>query len=166
MRTPLLKARKPLKSRSSRSSDGFTLLEVLIAIMILVMAVATILPLFALGTMAHKRGMDQAHLSWLAPRIAARIQQRMYDRNPENIRGYVRQMEDGSILVEETKKSTSTGGDTSYRFTATFDPVASGSGSAATNNAAFHLTVVVHYLEEGDEQGETFRTIVLRKLRR
>ena len=153
-------------SQAGSLHSGFTLLEVLIAIMILVLAVAAILPLFALGTMAHKRGMDQAHLSRLAPRIAARLQQRMYDRNPEPIRGYVREVEDGFVLIEETKKNKALADGATYRFSATFDAVNSGNAPGPASNTAFHLTVTVSYLEEGDEQGEKFKTIVRRKLRR
>ncbi|MBV8880383.1 MAG: type II secretion system protein, partial [Planctomycetaceae bacterium] len=35
---------------------GLTLLEVLISIVVLVLAVSTILPLFAVGSASHKRG--------------------------------------------------------------------------------------------------------------
>ena len=155
-----------MKTHSVPRAGGFTLLEVLIAIMILVLAVAAILPLFALGTMAHKRGMDQAHLAWLAPRIAARIQQRNYDRNPDDIRGFVKEVEDGFVLIEETKKKKNLADGATYRFSATFKPLKSGNAGGPASNSAFHLTVTVSYLEEGDEQGEIFKTVVLRKLRR
>ena len=45
--------------RSQIGRGGFTLLEVLIAMVVLVLAIASILPLFAVGTASHKRAMDQ-----------------------------------------------------------------------------------------------------------
>src|SRR5262249_19769867 len=75
------------------TENGLTLLEVLISIVVLVLAVSTILPLFAVGSASHKRGIDQAQMAWLAPRVAARIQDRFFDTNPQPIKGFVRELE-------------------------------------------------------------------------
>ena len=109
--------------RRSRSR-GLTLLEVLISIVVLVLAVSTILPLFAVGSASHKRGMDQAQMAWLAPRVAARIQDRFYDTNPGPIKGFVRELEDGSLLIDDGGggKLADDGG-AAFRFEATFTPI-------------------------------------------
>lgn len=155
-----------LDSRSLIRRRGFTLLEVLISIMILVLAVSSILPLFAVAGTSHKRGIDQAHLAWLAPRVAARVQEQFYDAKPKEIEGYIRELADGSLLVDNIGKRLDGKAGATYTFFATFTPVSrSGQGDLAANTA-FHLDVEVNYLEAGADQAEKFHTIVLRKLLR
>lgn len=151
------------------SVAGFTLLEVLIAILVLVMAVSAILPLFAVAMDAHKRGVDQAHLAWIAPRIAAKIRERLYERNPAEIRGYVREMEDGSILIDNMnrRKLPPRQGWETYTFRAAFKPVVTGGGgSDLVADVAFHMTVEVNFLDGGEEQAVRYQTVVLRKMQR
>lgn len=153
--------RRPLRSR------GLTLLEVLIAIVVLVLAVSTILPLFAVGSASHKRGMDQAQMAWLAPRVAARLQDRLFDPNPAPIKGFVRAMEDGSLLIDDGDggKLVDDGG-AAYRFDATFTPVASGAQRDPMPNTCFLLHVEISTREGGEARIETYDTVVLRKLQR
>ena len=146
--------------RRSRSK-GLTLLEVLISIVVLVLAVSTILPLFAVGSASHKRGMDQAQMAWLAPRVAAAIQDRLYDSNPAPIKGYVRELEDGSLLIDDGGKPGADGG-AMYRFEATFTPISQGSN--ALPPMCFHLHVELSTRIIGEPQIETYDTVVLRKL--
>jgi type II secretory pathway pseudopilin PulG len=142
---------------------GLTLLEVLISIVVLVLAVSTILPLFAVGSASHKRGMDQAQMAWLAPRVAAAIQDRLYDSNPAPMKGYVRELEDGSLLIDDGGKPGADGG-AMYRFEATFTPISS--GSTAIPPMCFHLHVELSARIIGEPQAETYDTVVLRKLSR
>ena len=148
--------------RSSRRK-GLTLLEVLISIVVLVLAVSTILPLFAVGSASHKRGMDQAQMAWLAPRVAAAIQDRLYDSSPAPMKGYVREMEDGSLLIDDGGKPGADGG-AMYRFEATFTPIAQ--GSSAIPPMCFHLRVQLSTRIIGEPQVEMYDTVVLRKLAR
>ena len=146
-----------------KRSSGLTLLEVLISIVVLVLAVSTILPLFAVGSASHKRGMDQAQMAWLAPRVAAAIQDRLYDSSPAPIKGYVREMEDGSLLIDDGGKPGADGG-AMYRFEATFTPISQGSN--AIPPMCFHLHVELSARIIGEPQVETYDTVVLRKLAR
>jgi hypothetical protein len=148
--------------RNSRRK-GLTLLEVLISIVVLVLAVSTILPLFAVGSASHKRGMDQAQMAWLAPRVAAAIQDRLYDSNPAPMKGYVRELEDGSLLIDDGGKPGADGG-AMYRFEATFTPISQGSN--AIPPMCFHLHVELSARIIGEPQVETYDTVVLRKLPR
>lgn len=148
--------------KTSRSK-GLTLLEVLISIVVLVLAVSTILPLFAVGSASHKRGMDQAQMAWLAPRVAAVIQDRLYDSSPAPIKGYVREMEDGSLLIDDGGKPGADGG-AMYRFEATFTPISQ--GSSALPPMCFHLHVELSTRIIGEPQIEAYDTVVLRKLER
>jgi hypothetical protein len=146
-----------------KRSSGLTLLEVLISIVVLVLAVSTILPLFAVGSASHKRGMDQAQMAWLAPRVAAKIQDRLYDSDPAPIKGYVRELEDGSILIDDAGKPGADGG-AMYRFEATFTPISPGSG--AIPPMCYHLHVELSTRIIGEPQIEAYDTVVLRKLPR
>jgi len=150
-----------------RRDAGLTLLEVLIAIVVLVLAVSTILPLFAVGTTSHKRGMDQAQLAWLAPRVAALLQDRMIDPVPEALKGYVREMEDGSLLVDDGagqgRKYADDGG-AAYRFEATFTPAVSGGARDPLGPVAYLLKVELSTREGGEPRIETYETVVLRRL--
>ena len=146
-----------------RPEKGLTLLEVLISIVVLVLAVSTIMPLFAVGSASHKRGIDQAQMAWLAPRVAASIQDRLYDSNPAPIKGYVRELEDGSLLIDDGGKPGADGG-AMYRFEATFTPISQGSN--AIPPMCFHLHVELSTRIIGEPQIETYDTVVLRKLLR
>ena len=151
---------------SRRSEGGFTLLEVLIAIMIFVLAVSAIVPLFAVAVMSHKRGMDQAQVAWLAPRIAAHIQERLTEQNPPDLEGYVKEMEDGSLLISDTPNKLKADGKGDYVFKARIEPIASQGGAGPLANAAFTLKVEVFFREEGAELIESYQTVVLRRLPR
>ena len=147
---------------------GLTLLEVLIAIVVLVMAVSTIMPLFAVGSASHKRGMDQAQMAWLAPRVAALLQDRMVDTPPDVVHGYVREMEDGSLLIDDAAapgKLKDDGG-SAYRFTATFTSATVGGAKDALGPVCYLLKVELGTREGGEERVESYETVVLKKLAR
>lgn len=131
-----------------RFRRGFTLLEVLISIAILVLGIAAILPLFAVGTQSHKRAMDQTHASLIAPRIAAMIQENLTDIKPGDLRD--------AEFVEYGRE---------YRYDATFTRLAASSSGDPLGDAAFLLTVTVKWKESGEDRRETFETVVLRKVR-
>ena len=148
-----------------RQERGLTLLEVLISIVVLVLAVSTILPLFAVGSASHKRGMDQAQMAWLAPRVAARIQDQLYDSSPAPIKGFVREMEDGSLLIDNSGSGKFVDdGVATYRFEATFTPISAGSSTLPP--MCYHLHVELSTRVIGEPQIETYDTVVVRKLQR
>jgi len=145
-----------------------TLLEVLISIVVLVLAVSTILPLFAVGSASHKRGMDQAQLAWLAPRVAAMLQDRLVDTNPDTVKGFVREREDGSLLIDDAGSpgKLKDDGGSAYRFTATFTPAVAGGAKDALGPTCFLLRVELSTREGGEDRTETYETVVLRRLQR
>ena len=151
----------------TRKDAGMTLLEVLIAIVVLVLAVSTILPLFAVGSTSHKRGMDQAQMAWLAPRVAALLQDRMIDPIPESIKGYVRELEDGSLLMDDGagqgQKYKDDGG-AAYRFEATCTPAIAGGARDPLGPVAYLLKVEISTREGGEPRIESYETVVLRRL--
>ena len=152
----------------TRREKGLTLLEVLIAIVVLVLAVSTIMPLFAVASASHKRGMDQAQMAWLAPRVAALLQDRMVEAPPEVVHGYVREMEDGSLLIDDgasTGKLKDDGG-AAYRFTATFTSALVSGTRDALGPTCYLLKVELSTKEAGEERIESYETVVLKKLSR
>jgi prepilin-type N-terminal cleavage/methylation domain-containing protein len=157
----------PPKRSPINREGGFTLLEVLIAIMILVLAIAAIAPLFAVASMSHRRGVDQTEVSWLAPRIAARIQERFYDPNPKEVRGFVKMQGDGSFVIDDMNGKMPDDRDVTYAFKATFTPITAVEGkSDPMPYTCFVLKVDITYKEEGSPLAETYETVVLRKLLR
>ncbi len=147
---------------------GLTLLEVLISIVVLVLAVSTILPLFAVGSASHKRGIDQAQMAWLAPRVAALLQDRMVETPPDVVRGFVREMEDGSLLIDDGASAgkLKDDGGAAYRFTATFTLATTGGLKDALGPTCYLLKVDLSTKEGGEDRTESYQTVVLRKLAR
>jgi prepilin-type N-terminal cleavage/methylation domain-containing protein len=149
----------------TRRAAGFSLLEVMIAMAILVIAISAIIPLFAVGTTSHKRGIDQAQVAWLAPRIAARLQERLYEPNPQPVKGYVKELEDGSLIIDSLGGRLAPGESGDYAFEAVFKALP-GSARDPLLSVAFHLHVEVRFREEGQGIVETYDTVVLRRLPR
>ncbi len=128
---------------------GFTLLEVLISLMVFVIGISAILPLFAVASASHKRAMDQSHVSLIAPRIAAWIQQGLYGPTPKDLKGQT---------WEEYGQT--------YVYDATFTPLSLGGQGTAIGGVAYLMRVEVRWKEPPEQRVESFETVVLRKLRR
>ena len=157
----------PGNRQQEERERGLTLLEVLISIVVLVLAVSTILPLFAVGSASHKRGMDQAQMAWLAPRVAARLQDRFLDTNPAPVKGYVRELHDGSLLIDDgTGVKFVDDGGAAYRFEATFTPMSTGGPKDLIGHTCFMLHVELSTREGGEPRIEAYDTVVLRRLQR
>jgi len=124
---------------------GFTLLEVIIALAILVVGLSAILPLFAVGAASHKRGVDQTMVSLIAPHISARLQERLYQINPPALTDQ-EFMQLGRV----------------YRYDAEFKPL----DPRDPDRAAFIVKVTVHWSENAALHSETFSTILLRRAAR
>jgi prepilin-type N-terminal cleavage/methylation domain-containing protein len=122
--------------------QGFTLLEIIIAMAILVLGLSTILPLFAVGTASHKRGIDQTMVSLIAPHITARLQERLYELNPQPLKDQ-EYAEVGRV----------------YRYDATFTPL----DLADPARMAFIVRVTVRWSENASLHSESFSTILLRR---
>ena len=121
---------------------GFTLLEVIISLAILVLGLSAILPLFAVGTASHKRGIDETMVSLIAPHITARLQERLYEVNPQTLRDQ-EYAEVGRI----------------YKYDATFTPL----DLADKDRMAFIVRVQVRWSENASLHSESFSTILLRR---
>lgn len=63
-------------NRRGHSTRGFSLLEVLVALMILSVGAASVLALFGAAASTHRRSLDRTHAGLVAERILAEIQGR------------------------------------------------------------------------------------------
>jgi prepilin-type N-terminal cleavage/methylation domain-containing protein len=124
---------------------GFTLLEVLIAMCVLLIAIAAILPLFAVGTASHKRGCDQTIVSLVAPQVSAKLQENLTDTNPHDLK-------DVQLYYQGL----------AYRYDAQFTPF----DSADPAHTAFIVRVTIRWKEGGRERSDQFDTVLLRRMRR
>ncbi|HEV8420114.1 MAG TPA: prepilin-type N-terminal cleavage/methylation domain-containing protein, partial [Actinomycetota bacterium] len=123
-------------------SRGFTLLEVIISLAILVLGLSAILPLFAVGTASHQRGIDQTMVSLIAPHITARLQERLYELNPPTLKDQA-YAEFGRV----------------YRYDAVFEPLDRGD----KDRMAFIVRVTVRWMVNSEPHTESFSTILLRR---
>ena len=128
-----------------KRSNGFTLLEVIISLAILVLGLSAILPLFAVGNMSQKRGIDQTMVSLIAPHITARLQERLYELNPPALKD--------QEYVELGKV---------YKYDASFAPLDPGD----SQRIAFIVRVTVRWSENASMHSESFSTILLRRTSR
>jgi prepilin-type N-terminal cleavage/methylation domain-containing protein len=129
-------------TRSAGGEGGFTLLEVIISLAILVLGLSAILPLFAVGTASHRRGIDQTMVSLIAPHITARIQERLYEVNPQPLKDQ-EYAEVGRV----------------YKYDADFTPM----DLADKDRMAFIVRVTVRWSENASLHSEAFSTILLRR---
>ena len=125
-----------------RARRGFTLLEVIISLAILVLGLSAVLPLFAVGTTSHKRGIDQTMVSLIAPHITARLQERLYEIKPQPL------MDQEYADVGRT-----------YKYDATFAPL----DPSEVAPMAFIVKVTVRWSENALHHSESFSTILLRR---
>ena len=130
------------RERQERGEGGFTLLEVIISLAILVLGLSSILPLFAVGTTSHKRGIDQTMVSLIAPHITARLQERLYEINPP-------------VLTDQVYAELGR----TYKYDATFTPLDPGDAT----RVAFIVRVTVRWSENAALHSESFSTILLRR---
>ena len=124
---------------------GFTLLEVIISLAILVLGLSAIIPLFAVGAASHKRGIDQTMVSLIAPHITARLQERLYEINPPALTN--------QVFAQMGRE---------YRYDAQFTPL----DPADKDRMAFIVQVTVRWSENSSIHSEAFSTILLRRTQR
>jgi prepilin-type N-terminal cleavage/methylation domain-containing protein len=125
-----------------RSAAGFTLLEVLISIVVLVTATMALLPLFAVGTASHQRGIEHVKASLIARRLSAELQDALSTATPKDV-----------------TDQPAPGGDGIYRYDAAWTPL----DPADPFRSAFVLKIRVRWSTGSSEQSESFETILHRK---
>ena len=140
-----LRSGPEVEAQESSRQGGFTLLEVLLSLAILVLGLSAILPLFAVGTRSHRRGIDQTMVSLIAPHITARLQERLYEQSPQPL-----------------KDQTYADLGRVYKYDAVFTPLDPGD----PHKIAFIVRVTVRWSENASLHSESFSTILLRRTAR
>lgn len=68
------------------SRSGFTLLEILVALIILGIGSVSLIALFTIGSVAHRQGMDQAVLNRLSQSILTHLQLTLNTADPQGLK--------------------------------------------------------------------------------
>ena len=119
---------------------GFTLLEILVAIIIFTIGLTSLLPLFMAGATSQKRSADQTMVSIIAKLAVAEIQENLTTITPRDIK-------DAKVTDY-----------TNYSYDAAFQPL----NREAT---AFTVDITIKWLEKGRTRSEQFSTVLIRKLK-
>ncbi len=73
---------RPFSRCRLRTSPGFTLVEILIALMVLAVGLTCIFALFAAATRSHKRAVDSTRAALLARKVFAEKRALLYNPDP------------------------------------------------------------------------------------
>jgi Tfp pilus assembly protein PilV len=134
----------------NRRPRGFTLLELLIALLVFVTAIAGILAIYGVATAAHRRGVQQTQARLIARRLLAEVQAR--DLGPTR-------------PVDTTDAAYPDYGGL-YRYDITYRPVSVMGDNVA---AAYLVRIVVHPAgttpadEKYRTDAETYEAVLLRR---
>ncbi len=125
--------------KNSHRSSGFSLLEILIAILIFVIGSASIWSLFALAIDTHAQAVDEQMVALLAESLIAELQDVHIQK--------------GKILLPISQAEKEAFPD--YRYDIQFDDL--------PNNAVF-ITLTIFYSRRGQILEEVFHTVIHRVL--
>lgn len=134
-------------TRQARRS-GFSLLEVLIAMLVLSVGAASILSLFAAAASTHRRAVDRTHAALVAERVLSEVRT-LYtaDSTPDEILGELKK-----------KLPESFGG---YRYEV---QLLHPQGEEWAESELF-ARVIVRWRQSGADRSENFQTILLPRIR-
>jgi prepilin-type N-terminal cleavage/methylation domain-containing protein len=127
-----------------RRQGGFSLIEVLIAMLVLSLGAGSILSLFAAAAATHRRSVDRTHAALVAERVLSEVRSL-----------YLPETEPSEILDELRKRLPSEIG--GYRWEAmVFHP----EGDAWSDSELF-ARVTVRWPDSASERADSFQTILL-----
>ena len=141
------------------SAEGFSLLEVLIALFILSVGAASVLSLFAAAASTHKRSIDRTQAALLAERLFSEVQVRYGpgDRADE-LRKEVEEevpAEHGSytwdVWMYHPARGSGRGLSRSSR----------GGASPAWHEDELYVRVIIYWKQKAEARSETFHAILL-----
>ena len=136
--------------------SGFTLIECLAALTVLMIGLVSIFSLFLAGTATHKKGVDQTTAGVFAQKVLAELQARFTDE-------YVKELAKKTGSVRSTKFTVKDVTDPEFPGPYRYDLAL-----AAFDNRrdTFAATLTVKWLEGGVQQSAVFETVLLRRLER
>jgi len=148
----------------SQFNRGFTLIECLVALVILAIGLVGVFSLFVAGVATHKKGIDQTTAGTLGQKVIADLQANLDDdylkglgdlaarNNPQAPRSPKRRI--------ELKDLTDPDFPDLYKYDLVLTPLES------QRREAYAVVLRVKWREGGEEQAAVFETVVLRKLER
>ncbi|HLG43175.1 MAG TPA: type II secretion system protein [Planctomycetota bacterium] len=122
---------------------GFTLLEVLISILVLILCIVGILPIITVAMRSQKRALDNASANTIARQVLSEVQEALDNPRPRDLR-------DRPIP----------GFPDTFKYDATFSPVTPPDPAEST----FVVRVTVKWVYEGVAQSWEFQSVMMRKL--
>lgn len=132
---------------------GFTLLECLAALMILMIGLVSVFSLFVAGAASHKRGVDQTTAGTFAQKVLTEVQAKFND-------AYINRTAGGRTKNRiDLKDQTDPAFPGLYKYDLTLQ-------AFDARRDAYAATLKVKWLEGGTEQSAVFETVVLRKQER
>lgn len=125
------------------SRRGFTLLEIVVALVVFVIAVTSIMAIFTLAATSHREGVTTAQTRLIGRKILAQVHaEDLGPTAPKNKQGVVWPEHDGA-----------------FTYDVTYRPVAVSAEGIAY---AYHVTVTVHLPGE-KARDEVFEAVLLRR---
>lgn len=136
--------------QSPRSASGFTLLECLVALIILSIGLVSVFALFVAGAASHKKGVDQTTAGILAQKVLAELQEACTDDTLTALAG-----------KDKRKRSIALKDQVDPAFPAYKYDLALQALDARRD--AYAVTLRVRWLERGTQEAAVFETVILRK---
>lgn len=142
----MISVRAYLIIRKMRRNSGFSLLEILIASLVLAIAVSGILSLFTVGTDMHRRAQDQSMVSLATKAVISELDARMF------------------APPKEIKDQPVPGFD-GFTYSAIFKPIGVLQPALPSEtSAAYEVKVTIKWKYIGQDQKKEFTIFLLRKI--
>jgi len=132
-----------IRNQKSEIRNGFTIIEVLLAIGILAVSITAVLFLFAMGMRSHRRALDRSRAALLAETVANHLQTSFgpnYQPNP---------------VTNETRPDFP-----GFQYNVTFAPLYGGT-------SYYRVSILVHWGDPNappePKNSETYETVLQRK---
>ncbi|MBI3096707.1 MAG: prepilin-type N-terminal cleavage/methylation domain-containing protein [Planctomycetes bacterium] len=126
-----------------RNPGGFTLLEILIALMILSVGLTSVILLFSVGTSSHKRGIDATASSFLAQAVFSEWKERLANGAPVD-------------LPHDLKAQSMEGFPQPYSYDLHLEAI-------DPEGVEIFCRIVVRWKKAGEEETEQFTSVLLRR---
>jgi len=120
--------------------SGFTLIEILISLVILVVTMVSIYSLFVVAGRSQKRSVEHIALSSIAEKIIFAIQSNLYTDKPRDI--------NSGRLKEQGIE---------YIYDVSYKPI-------DENRNGFLVKIIIRWNVKGKEDTKVFETVVLKKM--
>ncbi len=130
--------RKGESTPRSSGRSGFSLLEILVALMILAVGLTSVFLMFAQGVNTQAKSVNRMEAARLAQSVFAEIQQKL---------------EDTGNLPDVIENKTHESFDDRYKYDVRFSPLQGSEDAVA-------VMIIVHWEHRGERVEETFTSIV------